>query len=98
MRLADQNGVIALALQQIACGKHIFQEFDADRPATVPGGIEAGEDRRSGGGTDRVVAVGALERGALCGQAVQVGCPNPGIDNAQCTMVLLVGGDEQDVG
>ena len=83
MGFADQGRVVAMLVQQVADGGHIFAELDADGPAAVPGWILAGDNGRARGRADGIVAVGAVEAYAFAGKPVQRGCLDPGIGYAE---------------
>jgi hypothetical protein len=98
MRLADQGRAVPLGLECIANSRHVFRQLYPDRPAAVGGGILPGNDRGAGWRTDRVWAIGAVELDALGGEAIEVRGPDPGIVAAKREPMLLVAGDEQDIG
>jgi hypothetical protein len=96
--LADEGGVVAVGLEEIAYRRHILGQLHADGPAAVAGWIETGDEAGPGGGAGGVGAIGPVEAGSCRGQTVQIGRFHLGIDDAQAGVVVLVRGDEKNVG
>ncbi len=98
MRLAHQDRLVALRLEQVAGGGHVFGQFDPDRPAAVLRGVQPGDHRCPRGRAGRVDAVSPLEARALAGQAVQVRGADLGVDRAERRKMVLVGGNQENIG
>jgi len=98
MGLADECCVVTGFLQMVADRGHIFGQFAADGPATMRRGIHAGDDGRARRRTDGVVAVSAIEARALSAKAIEIGRADLGVVDAERAPVLLVAGDEKNIG
>jgi hypothetical protein len=60
--------------------------------------VQPGDQRGAGGGAGRVDAVSPVEARSLAGQPVQVRCPDPGVGRPQDAVMVLVGGDQENIG
>ena len=87
-----------MAAELVADGGHVFREFDADGPAAVGRGVLAGDERSPRGRADRAGAVGPVEPRAFAAEPVEGRGRDPRVGYAQRVVMLLVRGDEQDVG
>ena len=98
MRFADQRRVVTVLLEHIAHRRHVLRQLHADGPAVMGRRIQPGNDRGPRRRADRVVAIGPVKSRPLGAEPIQRRRLDARVDGAERAEMMLVAGDEQNVG